>query len=131
MREKFNSFIYSFPVQLVFHHIRRNLALVILWILFIATLGGGIGKIYGIHYLYLDPEYMNKVGFWSFFLVGLAFGNFTMAYHITCYILDSHRFTFVGILERPFAKFSVNNSLIPLIAFVVYVVLDCSVSGEQ
>lgn len=123
MREKFNSFIYSFPVQLVFHHIRRNLALVILWILFIATLGGGIGKIYGIHYLYLDPEYMNKVGFWSFFLVGLAFGNFTMAYHITCYILDSHRFTFVGILERPFAKFSVNNSLIPLIAFVVYVVL--------
>lgn len=123
MRKKFDAIIYSFPLQLLFHHVRRNLALVILWILFIATLSGGIGKIYGIHYLYLDPEYNGYVGFWSFFLVGLAFGNFTMAYHITCYILDGHRFTFVGILERPFAKFSLNNSLIPLLAFIIYLVL--------
>jgi len=123
MRDKFNAFIHSFPIQLVFHHLRRNLALVFLWLLFIATVSGGIGRIYGIHYLYLDPEYMDHVNFWSFFLVGLAFGNFTMAYHITCYILDSHRFAFVGILERPFAKFSLNNSIIPLIAFVVYLVL--------
>lgn len=123
MSDKIASLIYSFPLQLVFHHIRRNLALVILWVLFITTVSGGVGKIYGIHYLYLDPEYINEVGFWSFFLVGLAFGNFTMAYHITCYILDSHRFTFVGVLERPFAKFSLNNSLIPLVALVIYVVL--------
>lgn len=123
MRERIDSLIYSFPVQLLFHHVRRNLALVILWLLFIATVGGGIGKIYGIHYLYLDPEYLNKVNFWSFFLVGLAFGNFTMAFHITCYILDGHRFTFVGILERPFIKFSVNNSLLPLLALISYISL--------
>ncbi|MEQ8471702.1 MAG: patatin-like phospholipase family protein [Marinoscillum sp.] len=123
MRKTIKSIVYSFPLQLLFHNVRRNLALVILWVLFIVTIGGGIGKIYGIHYLYLDPEYINKVDFWSFFIVGLAFGNFTMAYHITCYILDSHRFSFVGILERPFAKFSLNNSLLPLAAFIVYAIM--------
>lgn len=123
MRKIIDSIIYSFPIQLVFHHTRRNLPLVLLWILFVVTISGGIGRIYGVHYLYLDPEYVNKVNFWSFFLVGLAFGNFTMAYHITCYILDSHRFTFVGVLERPFTKFSINNSILPLIALVVYVLL--------
>ena len=123
MRKIIDSIIYSFPIQLVFHHTRRNLPLVLLWILFVVTISGGIGKIYGVHYLYLDPEYINKVNFWSFFLVGLAFGNYTMAYHITCYILDSHRFTFVGVLERPFTKFSVNNSLLPLITLIIYVIL--------
>lgn len=123
MSKFFKAFLYTFPVQLVFHHIRRNLALVILWVLFILSVSGGIGKIYGIHYLYLDPEYMNKVGFWSFFLVGLAFANFTMAFHITSYILDGHRFPFVGILERPFTKFVINNSLLPLMALVIYIVL--------
>lgn len=131
MRKSIDSIFYSFPVQLVFHHLRRNLALVVLWVLFVATISGGIGKIYGIHYLYLDPEYVNKVGFWSFFMVGLAFGNFTMAFHITCYILDSHRFTFVGILERPFAKFSINNSLLPLMALVVYLVLIVRFQGSN
>ncbi|MEQ9307115.1 MAG: patatin-like phospholipase family protein, partial [Marinoscillum sp.] len=123
MRKSITSIVYSFPLQLLFHNVRRNLALVILWVLFVITISGGIGKIYGIHYLYLDPEYINKVDFWSFFIVGLAFGNFTMAFHITCYILDSHRFSFVGILERPFAKFSLNNSVLPLAAFIVYVIL--------
>ncbi len=123
MRKIIDSIVYSFPIQLVFHHLRRNLPLVLLWILFVVTISGGIGKIYGVHYLYLDPEYVNRVNFWSFLLVGLAFGNFTMAYHITCYILDSHRFAFVGVLERPFAKFSLNNSLLPAIALIVYSIL--------
>ena len=43
-----------------------------------------------------------------------------MAFHITCYINDAHRFTFLGTLSRPFTKFCVNNSLIPLIFFLVY-----------
>lgn len=123
MRKSITSLIYFFPFQLIFYHVRKNLALVILWLLFVATISGGIGRIYGIHYLFLDPEYMNAVGFRSFFLVGLAFGNFTMAFHITCYILDGHRYTFVGVLERPFAKFSINNSLLPLGVLVVYIIL--------
>lgn len=116
-----DKFIYSFAVQLVFHHLRRNLVLVAVWLFFIAVISGSVGEIYGIPYLFLDPEYLNAVDFRSFFLVGMAFGNLTMAFHITCYILDSHRFTFVGVLERPFAKFSLNNSFIPLVSLIIYI----------
>lgn len=123
MQRRVKAVFYSFPLQLIFHHIKKNLALVAVWALFIATISGGIGRIYGIHYLFLDPEYINTVNFWSFFLVGMAFGNLTMAFHITCYILESHHFSFIGVLERPFAKFSLNNSLIPFLAFVVYIIL--------
>lgn len=122
MRKILEALLYSLPVQLVFNHIRKNISLILVWILLIATIFGGVGRIYGVHFLFLDPEYMNEVGFWSFFLVGMAFGNLTMAFHITSYILDSHQFTFIGILERPFAKFTLNNSIIPLIALVIYLV---------
>ena len=113
---------YSLPLQLVFHHFKKNLALLLVWMIVIGAYAGGLGKVYGIQYLFLDPEYMGEVGFWSFFFVGIAFGNLTMAWHITCYILDSHRFRFIGVLERPFTKFSINNSLIPVFAFMLYVI---------
>lgn len=123
MGERLNSFFYSFPIQLLLVQIKRNPSLVAMWILVIALFTGGIGKIYGVPYLFLDPEYMNKVGFSSFFIVGLCFGCFTMAYQITSYILDSYRFQFIGVLEQPFAKFSVNNSILPLITLVTYIVM--------
>lgn len=123
MRKFFDKVIFSFPIQLVFHHARRNLALVAIWGFFVACITGGIGKIYGIPYLFLDPEYLGSVGFGSFFLVGLSFGNLVMAFHITSYILDGHRFTFVGILERPFTKFSLNNSIIPFATLILYITL--------
>ncbi len=113
--------LYSLPVQLVFHHIKKNISLLFVWILFIASVFGGVGRIYGIHFLFLDPEYMDRVNFLSFFLVGLAFGNLAMAFHITCYILDGHQFSFLGILERPFAKFTINNSIVPLVSLLLYV----------
>ncbi len=115
--------IYSLPLQLLFHHLKKNLALLLVWIIIIAAFSGGLGKVYGIHYLFLDPEYLGEVNFWSFFFVGLGFGNLTMAWHITSYILDSHRFRFIGVLERPFTKFSVNNSLIPFLTLLLYIFL--------
>ncbi len=113
---------YSLPLQLVFHHLKKNLALLLVWMIIVGAFSGGLGKVYGIQYLFLDPEYLGNVGFWSFFFVGLAFGNLTMAWHITCYILDSHRFRFIGVLERPFTKFSINNSLIPVLTFITYLI---------
>lgn len=109
------------PVQLLIHHVKRNLALVIFWLLFLGAVFGSFGSVYGIHYLFLDPEYLDKVGFWSFFFVGLAYANFTMAFFITSYILDSHYFSFVALLEKPFLKFSVNNSLIPVLVMIIYI----------
>ena len=122
MKAFFNRWLYSLPIQLVFHHFKRNLPLIAVWFFFLAAVFGWIGPVYGIQYLFLDPEYLNKVGFWSFFLVGLSFANLTMAFFITSYILDSHKFSFVGLLEKPFPKFSLNNSIIPLIVFTIYVV---------
>ncbi|MGB3586312.1 MAG: patatin-like phospholipase family protein [Tunicatimonas sp.] len=111
---------YSLPVQLLILHIRKNQLLLLCWILLTSIVIGQFGKNLGIPYLFLDPEYLGKIDFFSFLLVGMAFGGFTMAYHITCYILDGPGFGFVGTLSRPFAKFALNNSLVPLFFLGIY-----------
>ncbi len=112
---------YSFPVQLLLNNIRRNHVLILCWIILFAMITGNFGKYLGIPYLFLDPEYLNEVGFMSFFIMGLLTAGFTMAFHITCYISDGHRFSFVGTLPNPFKKFSVNNSIIPVAFLITYV----------
>lgn len=112
---------YFFPVQLLFSNLKRNQVLLLCWVVLFMMATGSFGKYLGIPYLFLDPEYLNKVNFTSFFIIGLVIAGFTVAFHITCYISDGHRFTFVGTLARPFTKFSVNNSLIPLVFLITYV----------
>lgn len=121
MNRKQNPILHSFAVQLLFTHVRRNIALLAIWIFLTAAICGNIGKVYGIHFLFLDPEYLGQVNFWSFFIVGITFGQLTMAFHVASYILDSHRYTFLGALSRPFAHFSLNNSLVPFVVFVILV----------
>jgi hypothetical protein len=112
---------YFFPVQLLFTNLKRNQILVLCWVVLFAMATGSFGKYLGIPYLFLDPEYLNKVNFTSFFIMGIVTAGFTIAFHITCYIADGHRYTFVGTLARPFTKFSVNNSLIPLVFLCIYI----------
>ena len=133
MQKFFENIFYSLPLQLLFHHVKRNLPLLSIWAFFVAAFFGGIGKVYGIQYLFLDPEYLNQVGFWSFFIMGLAFANLTMAFFITSYILDGHKFSFIGILERPFLKFSLNNGLIPITVLLVYLykIIEFQLSTED
>jgi len=95
--------------------------MILCWIVLFAMVTGNFGKYLGIPYLFLDPEYLNKVNFTSFFIMGCLTAGFTMAFHITCYISDSHRFSFIGTLESPFKKFTLNNSLIPLIFLGTYI----------
>jgi len=116
-----SSLYYSFPVQLLLNNIRRNHVLMLCWIILFTMITGNFGKYLGIPYLFLDPEYLNEVGFMSFFIMGLLTAGFTMAFHITCYISDGHRFSFVGTLPNPFKKFSVNNSIIPIAFLITYV----------
>ncbi|MFY0689453.1 MAG: patatin-like phospholipase family protein [Cyclobacteriaceae bacterium] len=118
----FKSLTHTFPVQLLFHHLKNHLLLLLPWFMFVAAITGGIGRVYGIHYLFLDPEYLNEVGFLSFFIVGLSFGVFVMAYQITSYVLCGHMFSFLGILQRPYYKYTINNAMIPLFGLVLYVV---------
>jgi len=93
---------------------------------------GNFGKYLGIPYLFLDPEYLNKVSFASFFMMGLLTAGFTMAFHITCYISDGHRYAFIGSLPNPFKKFTINNSIIPAIFLITYVyqIIDFQLSNK-
>lgn len=116
----FNAFYYSFPVQLVLNNLKRNHVMLLGWIVLYAMATGNFGKYLGIPYLFLDPEYLNEVNFTSFFIIGATLAGFTTAYHITSYITDGHRFSFVGALAKPFTKFSVNNSVIPILFLIIY-----------
>ncbi len=118
----FKDIYHLFPVQLLIHHIRNNQVLLLLWALLFAVVTQNFGKVLGIPYLFLDPEYMYKVDFRSFFVMGVVFAAFTMAFHITCYILDSAKFPFLGTLSRPFSKFCINNSIIPLAFLITYII---------
>lgn len=115
------AFFYSFPIQLLLNNFRRNQVLLMCWIILFAMITGGFGKYLGIPYLFLDPEYLNKVNFTSFFFIGLTVAGFTAAYQITGYINDGHRFSFVGTLSKPFTKFWINNSIIPLVFLILYI----------
>ena len=128
----FPKIVYSFPIQLFLNNLQRNHVLILCWVVLFAMITGSFGKYLGIPYLFLDPEYLNNVNFTSFFIMGAVLAGFTMAFHITCYITDGHRFTFIGALSKPFTKFVVNNSLIPFIFVVVYIIeiIKFQVSNE-
>jgi hypothetical protein len=116
-----NGLFYSFPIQLLLNNLKRNHVLMLCWIILFAMVTGNFGKYLGIPYLFLDPEYLNQVGFMSFFIIGLLIAGFTMAFHITGYISDGHRFSFVGALPNPLKKFIVNNSIIPVAFILTYI----------
>ena len=109
--------VYFFPIQLLLVHVKKNLLLLFFWVLLFGYAIGEFGKEYGIPYLFWDPEYLGEVSFWSFLLLGFACGGFIMAFHVSSYIMNAHRFPFLATLSKPFFKYSLNNSLIPL-AFV-------------
>lgn len=85
---------------------------------------------YGLSYLFLTPEYLDKVNFLSYFIVGVSGGLFMMAFHISSYIYYSYRYPFLATLSRPLWKFSINNSVIPVlfITFYLYRVVDILIS---
>jgi hypothetical protein len=91
------------------------------WFILFALISGNFGKYLGIPYLFLDPEYLHKVNFTSFFIIGMVTGGFTTAFHITCYINDGHRFSFIGSMSKPFTKFVINNNVVPIAFLITYV----------
>lgn len=116
---------YSFPIQLLVLHFRNNHLLLFCWVFLYLMVGGYLGRTFGLKYLFLDPDYLGEVNFWSFAIIGFAFGAFLMAWNITTYILNSYRFPFLASLKRPFTKFCVNNFIIPaafLLQFVFWIV---------
>ncbi len=107
-------------MQLLLLHFKKNQLLLLLWAILFGITSMQMGRVLGIPYLFLDPEYLGEVNFLSMLILGGAFGAFMMSYHITCYILDSHHFNFLGTIKRPFVHFCLNNSVIPFFFLLFY-----------
>lgn len=114
--------LYSFPVQLFLLHLRKNLALLMIWVLLFLIVGESFGLVVGIPFLFLDPEYLHEVTWLSFFLMGIGLAILTMAFHMTTYILEGRRFKFLAVLNRPFIHFCVNNSIVPFTFYFFYTI---------
>jgi len=111
---------YSFPVQLLLVHLKHNQLLLLFWVILFAFVTRSFGNDFGIPYLFLDPEYLGRVGFLSWVVLGICFGAFVVAFHIASYIVNSNRFPFLAALSKPFLKYAWNNSLIPIIFMGFY-----------
>lgn len=119
MKKQIHDIWYSFPVQLCILHFRNNHILIFLWIAVCLLVTGKLFKIFGIQYLFTDPEYMGTVSPLSFAFVGMAFGVFIMVWQLSAYLLNAFRFPFLASLSRPFSKFLVNNFIVPFTGIIV------------
>lgn len=112
---------YFFPIQLLLCHFKKNITIIIFWAILLGFVTGNMAVKYGIPYLFLDPEYLDDVSFWSYLIVGFSMGGFIMAFNISSYIRNSFRFPFLATLSSPFLKYCVNNSIIPGLFLLVYI----------
>lgn len=110
-----------FPVKLFLLHLRRSHILLFFWLILFLFTNKLLGVSYGFPYLFLTPEYKGVVGFWSFSIVGITSGLFIMAFHISSYIYYSYRFPFLATLNKPLYKFCLNNSILPLLFYGLYI----------
>lgn len=129
----FRKIIFFFPLQLLLVTLKRNHLLLLLWIILFGFISKSIALKYGIPYLFLAPEYLNEISFWSYAIVGFAFGGFVMTFNITSYIINSKRFPFIAALKRPFVKFCINNSLLPLLfmSYYIFMVINYHIKNEN
>lgn len=129
MKSWISNLIHSFSIQLLILQFRKNLLLLAIWLLLGSMASGAMASNLGVKYLFLVPEYMNHVGFMSFFLVGMAYGSFVMTWNMTCYLLDAKYFPFLATLARPFSKFCINNFIIPLSFLIFLITLSIRFQG--
>ena len=107
-----------FPIHLLLSQIKYNLIVLFYWAFLFAIINNQVGIGFGLPYLFLSPEYLGSSNYLAFLLLGFSVGGFIMAFQTYSYILLGPKYPFIATLSRPFFKFSLNNSLIPL-AFIV------------
>ena len=110
-----------FPISLLIVHFKRNHLLLLFWLLLFGFISQNIGNFYGLHYLFLAPEYLGKINYLSFAINGLMLGSFIVAYNIYSYRLNILIFPFMVTVNRPFIKYTYNNSIIPLLFIGTYI----------
>ncbi|TNF49693.1 MAG: patatin-like phospholipase family protein [Bacteroidetes bacterium] len=120
-----------FPFQLILGQLKYNLISMFYWALLFAIIADSFGSAFGVPFLFLSPEYQGEVNNWAFFLLGFSFGGFTMAFNTYSYIKLGPRYQFLAAVSRPFFKFCMNNSLIPITFFVFYLYRMISFQNQQ
>jgi len=109
------------PLQLLLLHIKKHHILLIIWVILAAWVSGNFAVHYGGHLMFVDPEYMGDVGFLSFAIIGFALGGFIMTWNVCSYFLNSYRFKFLASLTKPFYKYCLNNSIMPIMLLALYI----------
>ncbi len=122
MKRFLKNILHSFPFQLLLLNLKRHQLLLLFWVIFFLTITNNLYTIYGVPFLFLDPEYLGKGGYVSFAWVGLSFGAFVVTWNLVLYILNSFRFHFLASLRYPLFTFSLNNSFVPIIFILVYLI---------
>lgn len=118
----FRKIFYFFPIQLVFVHLKNNPILVGVWLLIIGFTTRSLAEKYGVPFLFLSPEYLGEVSFIAYLIVGFSFGGFIMAFNISSYILNGHRFPFLATIGKPFLKYCINNLFWSVILIITYLI---------
>jgi len=112
---------FFFPLQLLLVHLKKNHLLLLFWLALFGIVTRNLAPKYGIPLLFLNPEYLDKVNFMSYLIVGFSCGGFIMAFNISSYIMNAFRFPFLATLSNPFLKYCLNNSIIPGTFVLVYI----------
>ncbi|MEX2484286.1 MAG: patatin-like phospholipase family protein [Brumimicrobium sp.] len=112
-----------FPVHLLFSHLKSNLVVLFYWVFLFSIINSSLGVGLGLPYLFMSPEYLGETNYMSFLLLGFSVGGFIMAFHTYSYIQLGPRYPFIATLSRPFFKFCINNSLLPLI-FIINMIVN-------
>ncbi len=126
-----DNLFYAFPIRLIALQLRQYPLLVGAWLLIFGVISGAIGGGLGARYQLLEPEYMGKVGFMSFFMVGAGMGAFIFSYIITLYINVSNKFHFLVLRQKPFFTLALNNFPVLLSFFFLYIWLFMKYEMEE
>jgi hypothetical protein len=121
MKQLLKDIFYSFPVQLFILQFRKYQVLLIFWAILFSTLNSGFMKHFGADALFFSPEYLGTVNPLGAAIVGVSLGTYFMSWNITTFILNSKRFKFLATTSKPFLKYCINNSLLPLLFLLFYV----------
>lgn len=116
--------IYRFlPVQLLLLHFRKYELMLLFWLILFLAVSGNFATRFGASTLFLTPEYLGDISFWSMFLLGSATAIFIMSWNITTFIIHSQRLPFLGATRQAFLKYCINNAIIPFAYFIFYSVI--------
>lgn len=121
-----------FPLQLLLIHLKKSHLLLLFWLLLFGIVTQNVAMKFGVPYLFLSPEYLGEVSWVSFLILGFSVGGYFMAFHLYSYILLGPSFPFIATLNRPFFKFCINNSVIPVFFYLTlcYNIADIQLNEE-